>query len=69
MEDVVEALRRAKENRAVTATKMNSESSRGHSLVTIEVRDFPILYRMFGHFFGIVHPSLSYKCSAAATSL
>ena len=36
-EEVVDALTRSKENRAVTATKMNSESSRGHSLVTIEV--------------------------------
>ena len=59
VEDVVDALRRAKENRAVTATKMNSESSRGHSLVTIEVRDRPKTYRMFRSFFGIAHPPVS----------
>ena len=59
VEDVVDALRRAKENRAVTATKMNSESSRGHSLVTIEVRDRPTDYRTSCHLltFRCIFPS------------
>ena len=47
--DVVDALSKAKENRSVTATKMNSESSRSHSVVCIEINgESPTLGRIRG---------------------
>ena len=39
--EVERAIERGAARRSVTATKMNSESSRSHSLVTIEVRGRP----------------------------
>ena len=47
--DVVDALSKAKENRSVTATKMNQESSRSHSVVCIEINgESPTLGRIRG---------------------